>query len=83
MHEKVGTGDRLARLLFNVLKDHNNQYVNEMVIASNGHCIQSLLADCRQRQNLLRHNTLQELPHELLLSSPNSSVGLLMQRKKS
>ena len=40
-----GDGEDMARLLFNVVKDHKNEYVNEMVRVSNGYCIQRRLND--------------------------------------
>jgi hypothetical protein len=40
-----GDGEDIACVLFNVVKDHNNEYVKEMVRVSNGYCIQRRLND--------------------------------------
>ena len=44
-HRQPGDGYSLAHVLFNVVKNHNNEYVNEMVRLSNDYCIQRRLND--------------------------------------
>ena len=46
---RPGDGEDMARVLFNVVKDHKNEYVNEMVRVSNGYCIQRRLNDPEER----------------------------------
>jgi hypothetical protein len=52
-----GDGDSMAHVLFNVVKNHNNEFIKEMVAVSNGYCIQRQLNDLGRPSNPPRTST--------------------------
>ena len=73
---KCGDGDSLARRIFNVVKDYNNPFVQQMVAGSNGDVIQRNLLRMGSPSFSPEHFSpehFRTLPRELLLSTPNSA----------